>query len=104
MDQLQRRLELQKILETLLGSRNVYYQPPDSVMLKYPCIMYDLDSEQTVFADNDQYKSSKRYMITVIDRDPDSFIPGKVSKLPYSSFSRRYKADSLNHTVYNLYF
>ena len=44
------RLELQSKLEELLGSRNVYYQPPESLKMKYPAIRYskeDIDSPKT---------------------------------------------------------
>ena len=34
------RLDLQALLEDLLGSRNVYYQPPESVKMNYPAIVY----------------------------------------------------------------
>ena len=34
------RLELQSKLEELLGTRNVYYQPPESIKIGYPAIVY----------------------------------------------------------------
>lgn len=101
MDQ---RLELQDILVDLLGSPNVYFQPPPSVMMKYPCIIYNRDSERTSFANNLPYKYKKRYKVTVVDIDPDSDIPSKVAALPMCTFDRFYTADNLNHDVYNLYF
>ena len=104
MDQLQNRLKLQTILEEILGSRNVYFQPPDGTQLKYPCILYVRSSENTRYADNVLYNSTRRYTVTVIDRDPDSYIPEKVGNLPMCSFNRHFKTDSLNHAVYNLYF
>lgn len=45
------RLRLSQILRSLLGTSNVYFQPPGSGM-KYPCIKYELDGENTTFADN----------------------------------------------------
>lgn len=70
----------------------------------YPAIVYKLDNEKTAFADNAPYRRTKRYMVTIIDEDPDSEIPDKVATMPMTSFSRRFTADKLNHTVYNLYF
>ena len=57
------RLELQEKLETLLGSENVYFQPPESIKLKYPCIVYSLDPVYTENADNKKYIVINRYHI-----------------------------------------
>jgi hypothetical protein len=96
------RLELHQILEGL--APNVYFQPPTNIQLKYPCIVYKRDFATTFFADNDPYKQTLRYMVTVIDRDPDSAIPAKVADLRMSSFNRFFTADELNHDVYVVYF
>jgi hypothetical protein len=98
------RLDLQEKLKDLLGSNNVYFQPPPSVVMQYPCIVYQRDSAVAVFADNQLYKNKKRYQVTVIDKDPDSDIPDKVAALPLCSYDRFFTADSLNHDVYNLFF
>src|SRR5687768_4084650 len=98
------RLELHALLTTLLGSPNVYFQPPESLRMKYPCIRYVRDFVNTDFADNKPYKHKKRYQVTVIDRDPDSEISDRVAALPLCTFDRFFTADSLNHDVYNLFF
>jgi hypothetical protein len=98
------RLELQEFLVDLLGSDYVYFQPPPTVQIKYPCIIYKRDDESTDFADNKPYKNKLRYQITVIDRNPDSDIPKKISELPSCVYDRFYTADNLNHDVYKLYF
>lgn len=92
------------LLETLLGSSNVYFQPPASFKMIYPCIVYQRDNEDNKYANNLPYSQNKRYAVTVIDRNPDSEIPDKVAALPLSSFTRHFTADNLNHDVYNLYF
>ena len=76
------RLELQKLLENV--TTNVYFQPPTNVQLKYPCIIYKRDFADTKFADNEPYGYKRRYMITVIDQNPDSEIPEKIAALPMS--------------------
>ena len=96
------RLTLHQILETI--APKVYFQPPTNVRLEYPCIVYHRDFADTKFADDKPYNHTKRYMIIVIDRDPDSEIPDKVAALPMSLFNRFYTADDLNHDVYNVYF
>lgn len=98
------RLELQTLLETLLGSRNVYFQPSASVFLKYPAIVYSRYNIENTHADNRVYAQHTAYQVTVIDEDPDSEIVKKVSMLPMCSFDRHYTADNLNHDVFTLYF
>lgn len=97
-----RRLQLHQLLKTF--TPNVYFQPPENVQLKYPCIIYHRDYAHTKFADDTPYDHTVRYAITVIDRDPDSEIPSKVAAMPMSLFNRFFTVDNLNHDVYNVYF
>lgn len=99
-----RRLELQAILTDILESNNVYFQPPPTVQMEYPCIVYHRDYVQTDYADDIPYKQRKRYLVTVIDRDPDSDIPDKIGTLPLCVYDRFYTAENLNHDVYKLFF
>lgn len=96
------RLQLHELLGTFTD--NVYFQPPTNVELKYPCIVYKRDFAETEFADNAPYSRETRYMVTVIDRDPDSDIPGKVADMPKSVFNRFFTFGDLNHDVYNVFF
>lgn len=96
------RLDLHNILKSFCP--NVYFQPPTNVQLIYPCIIYKRDFADTDYADNKPYNRVLRYMVTIIDRNPDSEIPDKVAKMPLSVFNRFYTADNLNHDVYSVYF
>jgi len=96
------RLQLHDILCAI--TPQVYFQPPENVVLAYPCIIYNRDFAETKFADNEPYDRVLRYMVMVIDRDPDSDIPNKVAKLPMSTFNRFFVADNLNHDVYQVFF
>ena len=99
------RLELQSLLEEIAGDGgHVYFQPPANVQMQYPCIVYNRDRAVTQFADDNPYRYTKRYQVTVIDRDPDSEVPDKVAYLPTCTHSRFFTADNLNHDVFNLYF
>lgn len=101
----ERRLELNALLESFLPEgKEAYFQPPNGLKMKYPCIVYRRDDADDLFADNVKYRQIPRYKVTVIDLDPDSDIPAKVAALPMSSFDRSYTADNLNHDVYNLFF
>ena len=98
------RIDLQNILEELLGSRNVYYQPPESLKMNYPAIVYARKTIDNSYANNSVYKQNYAYEITVIDKNPDSEIVNKVSKLPTCRFDRHFKSDNLNHDVFTLYY
>lgn len=98
-----RRLQLQQTLESILGSGNVYFQPPPNIQMQYPCIVYKRDRVDIDYAGNKPYLNRKRYTVTVMDTDPDSDIPDKVASLQTASFNRHFTADNLNHDVYTLY-
>lgn len=98
------RLDLQTMLEELLGSRNVYYQPPASVSMRYPAIRYSRKDIDNTFADNTVYMQALCYEIIVIDKNPDSEYVKKVSRLPRCRFDRHYTADNLNHDVFTIYY
>lgn len=98
------RLQLQSKFVDILGSNNVYFQPPPTVKMQYPCIIYHRDDIHTDHADNNPYKNRTRYLVKVVDSDPDSELPAKVGELPMCVFDRFYTADNLNHDVYTLYF
>ena len=99
-----RRLELQSLLETVLGSENVYFQPPPSLKMEYPCIVYSRDSADTKYAGNLLYGRYQGYQVTVIDRAPDSAIPLQVATIPLCRYARFYTAENLNHDVFTLFF
>lgn len=96
------RLELQKFLEEVLGSRNVYYQPPETIKLKYPAIVYSKNRINNKFADDVCYLQNNSYELTVIDSDPDSEIVDRISKLPTIKFDRQFKSNNLNHYVFTI--
>lgn len=100
------REQLGCILENALGDycENCYFEPPDGLEMEYPCITYELSNAKTQYADNNPYITDKRYIVTVIDRDPDSEIRDKVLMLPKCSFDRAFVSDNLNHYVFTIFF
>jgi hypothetical protein len=105
-----RRLGLHGILCNVLscpasgeGCR-AYFQPPPTVTLKYPAIVYELNNIDTKFADNILYNSTRRYSVTLIDKDPDSSFVESLINLPKSRLDRQYKSDNLNHYVFTIYY
>lgn len=98
------RLKLHEELCTLLGTRNVYFQPPSSVKMKYPAIVYSLDAFENRHANDAIYTTNTRYSLTYIDADPESGKVKELLKLPHCRFNRFYTADNLNHYTYTLYY
>ena len=98
------RTSLQTLLEGILSSQHVYFQPPESVKLEYPCIVYGRNTVNKTFADNSAYSHKICYTVTLIDRNPDSSFLGKLIALPLCKFDRHYKKDNLNHDAFSLYY
>lgn len=98
------RLELQALLEILLDSESVYFQPPESIQLSYPCIIYVRSNIRTDYANDLPYSLRNEYTITLIERDPDSGIPYQIAMLPTARHDRFYTADNLNHNVFTLFY
>jgi hypothetical protein len=98
------RPNLQTMLEKLLGSRNVYFQPPASVHMKYPAIVFSRGGIDNIHANDAVYNQFYPYEVTVIDPHPDSEIVKKISKLPMCKWNRHFKSDNLNHDVFTLYY
>lgn len=96
------RLELDRLLRQILGSKNVYFKAPSR--MNYPCIKYERTRPSIQYADNIAYRNTNCYILTYIDTDPDSAMIDRIAKLPLCSIDRNYDADDLHHTVYTLYF
>lgn len=98
------RLELQSQLESLLGSTNVYFQPPESIKIKYPAIVYSLRNFREVPADNRTYLRKRLYRVQFISRNPDNDIIDKLLDMEYCSSEGRFVVDSLYHDNFDLYY
>ena len=99
-----KRLSLQKELEKLAGA-NVYFQPPASVHLAYPCVIYNLAVGDLKRADDSIYSYTNRFELMFIYRKPNMEIVEKVMRaFPMCSISRIYVADNLYHYAFNLYY
>ena len=98
------RLKVHEILCDILGSRHVYYQPPESLKMDYPAIVYSRDNIVNSYADNRVHAQAVVYKVVVIDKDPDSIVVERLSKLPTCHFESHYVADNLNHDVFTLFY
>lgn len=82
---------------------NVYFQPPSNVQLKYPCIIYERRSGDSIYADDSTYQFTYSYTITYIDSNPDSTVPEELAKLPFCKLDRCFTSDNLYHTTFIVY-
>lgn len=99
------RLNLHEELCEILGTRNVYFQPPASVLMKYDAIRYNLSGKDIRRANNKMYTFVNRYDGIIITRDPDSDLPDKIiSHFDMCSFGSPYTADNLNHYPFTIYY
>lgn len=96
------RLELNALFKTF--TPNVYFQPPRNVQMAFPAIEYHPDYEERKFADNGTYDLMDRYLVTIIDQDPDSPIRESVRRLPLIIFNRWFATEGLNHFIYSLHY
>lgn len=99
-----KRDDLQTLFENILGSKNVYFQPPPGLHMDYPAIRYSRNEIKNKSANNSVYKQDVSYEVIVIYTDPDSDLSEKISKLPKCRFDRPYVKDNLYHDVFTLYF
>jgi len=84
---------------------NLYFQPPESIKLKYPCIIYEYSRPDIIYANNNPYNVAQRYDVTIIDKDPESEIVRKFYTFgPTVAYSTNLINDNLHHTVFTLYF
>ena len=97
------RLELHSVLQELLGSSNVYYQPPESIKMQYDAIRYSKKTIDSKYANDRKYSMIDCYEIIVISRLPDNPVIRKLLSLPYCSYDRHYIADNLHHDVLTIY-
>lgn len=98
------RVNLQNKLEELLGSKNVYYQPPENLKMEYPCIRYSKSEIRDIYANDRKYISSDVYDLVVISKKPDNPVIKKLLELPYSEFDRHYVSDNLNHDIIRIFY
>ena len=101
---LERRLLFHSVLTDVLGSTNVYFQPPPDRQLQFPCIVYERDNQSVLRSDNVAYNLRQRYQVTYIDQNPDGDPIDALAEVPLSAFSRHFVTSGLNHDVFSIYY
>lgn len=97
------RDKIQADLEAIIGSGKVYFQPPESVKLTYPCIVYERNDIGKFTANDKLYMKNESYIVTLITKDPDDSLIDSILELDYCSFNRHFVIDNLTHEVFTIY-
>lgn len=102
-----KRLELdvllRKVAKDISGVENVYFQPPENLIIKYPAIIYSRSNIENRPADDIHYSQHTFYDVTVVDKDPDSLLVYAIASLPRCKYGRHYKSDNLNHDTFTIF-
>lgn len=93
-----RRTKLLREIKQVVNGPNVYFQPPESVKLTYPCVICSFDDIVSIYADDKCYQKFNRYRLLVVDKNPDSKFPDLITDhFSYASPGRPYISDGLYH-------
>ena len=95
------RSKLSELLNEIC--RNVYFQPPADIKMKYPCIVYELEKTDVTRADNNPYLLYDMYSLKYITRDPDDANRLRFITIPLCTSQKMYIADNLYHHPFELY-
>ncbi len=99
----------ERLRKKLLGVTELskcYYDPPASIRMTYPCIIFNLSSNHVRYADNGTYKSRLRWNVTIVDpvsTNGEKYI-ALMTSLPYCTFDRHYVTDNLHHYTFVIYY
>ena len=99
---MKKREDLHRVLKSYCP--NVYYQPPETFKIKYPCIIYSRDNLQVQRADNRPYILECAYSMRYISEEPDDPVIFELALLPFCRHSRHYVADNLHHDAFTIYY
>lgn len=83
---------------------NVYFQPPASVKMIYPCIRYSIAGDRSLHANDGLYNTNQQYTVTFITKDPDCEAIDTIRNLPYCSLDRPYTSDNLYHYPFTIFY
>lgn len=98
------REELRDALRAIIENpKAVYFQPPETIKLSYPCIIYELNDYNLIKADNGNHMVRESYSITLITKLPDETFSKKILNLPMCRFNRVFVNDGLYHYVFTIY-
>lgn len=97
-----RRTEFDKWLRKILGSNNVYFQPPESKKLEFPCIVYNISSHDVDYADDKIYQLRHKYVVRYVayPKDFDGPMKENLARELNVPIQQIYAQDGLYHCVF----
>lgn len=99
------RVGLNDIFKEILGSGNVYFNPPESLKLNYPCIVYNYDSGDSIFADDSAYQFNRKYSAQYISKKADDIMSDRIAtEIPMCTMGRNFIQDNMYHYNYTIYY
>lgn len=100
-----KRLEFHQLLVNTMGEGyKIYFQPPETLKMSYPCVVYHRRYLNTTNADNINYLDGRQYQVILISRDPDDDGIDKLKDLKYSHYLSHSVVDNLNHDAFEIYY
>lgn len=100
-----RRYEFSDLLKKVTGITTTYYQPPESIKMVYPCIVYEKARPFVAKANDHAYLTMQAYDVQVICKDPDNTYAEKLlDAFSYASFGSRFVSDNLYHDNLTIYY
>lgn len=82
MDEEDVRLYLQSSLESGFNGLNVYFRPPENLLLNYPCIVYEPKSLEASYANSVPYVIGTQFQVTLLSNLPGYSDARSALKMP----------------------
>lgn len=79
---------------------HVYFDPPETVKMVYPCFVYHFVEYVDIFSNDELYLRFERYTVTYITKKADPELPRAMSALSGFEFDRHYTSDNLHHFMF----
>lgn len=94
------RLKLHALLQTLLPGFNLYFRPETKLVIKYPCVIYDIRTLDVNHASNQVYTTGTHFKVTIMTRLPGIGNPEVMLQIPFSSYETSFTQNDIVHDVF----
>lgn len=81
---------------------NLYFRPPSSLMITYPCVIYDLKVVDVRHSDNQVYSDGERYEVSYITSTQDDRNWTRLRDIPGSRWIRNFNKENLYHHIFEI--
>ena len=97
--------ELRAVQEEILGYQHTYFEPTESVRMKYDAVVYQRSDMNVRRASDRSYMIRDGYQVTVISRDPETLVPRAIQNhFERCSPGRFFVRDNLYHFPFTIYY